>query len=185
MNRNLIVFLVACSLTLPVSAGAQPPPPEAAAKGKEPSESREALMERIRLVRMYAITEALDLDEATAAKLFPYLKDYDRKFRELHKSKREHQKALRVMVNEETYKDKKVTEHIRKLGDIEIEIAELRKEQTTGLDGILDSGQQAKFVMVQESLEHEIRKLIREHRREKRKERRGGEEGRRRPRAPR
>ena len=63
----------------------------------------------------------------------------------------------------------------QQLSDIEVEMAELRRDRMAGLDGILDAEQQAKYVMVQERIENEIRSIIREHRRGKRERRGGGE----------
>jgi Spy/CpxP family protein refolding chaperone len=116
---------------------------------------------------MYALTEALDLDEAIAAKLFPFLKEHDTKLKERHVAKRTHSKALRKMVQAGDFPQRAADEHIEALGRIEIAIAELHAAQTTGLKKILSTEQRVKYVMVREKLEHEIRKTIRQHRRER------------------
>ena len=59
--RALVVILC---LSFAAPAGAEPPPPNDAGE-----EEREAFMSRLRMMRMYAFTEALELDEPTAAKL--------------------------------------------------------------------------------------------------------------------
>jgi len=177
MTRFLLAFVAAALLSAaPVRAEHPPPPPEDGVDEASP-EQRQKLLERIRLVRMYALTEALDLDEATAAKLFPFLKEQDEQIKALHLAKRKHNKALRKMLKSETFPAKEVDRHIEALGKIEVEIAQARADETKELRRILSPGQQVKYVMVREKLEHEIRRTIREHRRERmgerRKERRG------------
>lgn len=174
MTRHTLALLLAAVL-LPSLALAAPPPPRG--DGPPPgegvdSEKHEALMERIRLVRMYALTEALDLDEATAARLFPYLKDHDATVKELHQAKRSHRKALREMIASEEFTEEAVDEHVSALAAIEVEMAEAQQARTEGLKDILTAEQRAKYVMVRERLEKEIRQIIREHRQKRRDERR-------------
>ena len=173
---RLLLSLFAAALLLPASAQAEhpPPPPEDGQQEASP-EQREKLLKRIRLVRMYALTEALDLDEAIAAKLFPFLKEQDTKLKELHVTKRTHSKALRKMVRAGDFPQRAADEHIEALGRIEIAMAELHAAQTAGLKKILSTEQRVKYVMVREKLEHEIRKTIRQHRQERT---RGGTGGR-------
>lgn len=166
-------LLLMLALLLPASARGEhphPPPPEDEAREASP-EQRDKLLKRIRLVRMYALTEALDLDEATAAKLFPFLKTLDAKRKDHEARKKEHTKALRKMVRAENFPPKKVDEHIAALAQLKIERAESQAEETEGLKEILSPAQRAKYVMVREKLEQEIRRTIREHRRERRGER--------------
>lgn len=169
---RLLLSLFTAALLLPASAQAEHPPPPAEDGQQEASpEHREKLLMRIRLVRMYALTEALDLDETIAAKLFPFLKGQDDKLKDLHVAKRTHSKALRKMVRAGDFPQRAADEHIEALGRIEIAIAELRAAQAAGLKKILSTEQRVKYVMVREKLEHEIRKTIRQHR----QERMGGE----------
>jgi CRISPR/Cas system CSM-associated protein Csm4 (group 5 of RAMP superfamily) len=166
-------LLLTLALLLPASArGDQSPKPPHESDMQEASpEQREKLLKRIRLVRMYALTEALDLDEATAAKLFPFLKGQDAKRKAHQDTKKEHTKALRKMLRSETFPAKEVDEHIGALAQLKIEMAQSQAEETEGLKAILSPAQRAKYVMVREKLEQEIRRTIREHRRERRDER--------------
>ena len=169
------LLLLVITLAVPALAAADTPddhPPPAHEAGADP-ESRTELINRIRLVRMYAITEALDLDEATAAKLFPALREQDDAIKALHQSKQEHRKALRGMMKSETYDRKAVTGHIDALSKVDVQIAQARADQMTKLKRILSPEQQVKFVLVRERLENEIRRTIQEHRRERRRKRSG------------
>ena len=169
---RLLLSLIAAALILPSTAWAEPPhpPPEDGASEASP-EQREKLLKRIRLVRMYALTEALDLDEGTAAKLFPFLKAQDDKIKDLHSAKRKHSKELRKMVRNDDFPERAANEHITALGKVDVELAQAFAAQTEGLKRLLSTEQRVKFVMVREKLEREIRKTIRQHR----KERMGGD----------
>jgi len=120
---------------------------------------------------MYALTEALDLDEETAAKLFPFLKAQDDKIKDLHKAKRTHTKELRKMIRDNDFPKRAANEHIAALGKVDIELAQAHVAQTEGLERLLSTEQRVKYVMVREKLEREIRKTIRQHR----KQRMGGD----------
>ncbi len=79
---SLTVALLACGARS-TPAAAQPagqatPAPGANAAGSPTIEAKRAkLRQRIRALRAWRLTEALSLDEATAAKLFPILSRYD------------------------------------------------------------------------------------------------------------
>jgi Spy/CpxP family protein refolding chaperone len=66
--RALVIVLVMLSTALATAqpAGKAPPP-----------DRREKIKQKIRALRAYTLTDQLDLDEATAGKLFPLLAKYD------------------------------------------------------------------------------------------------------------
>ncbi|MBL9012549.1 MAG: hypothetical protein JNL83_00140 [Myxococcales bacterium] len=73
-----LLFLVAASLAAP--AAAQPVdrvPADRVPVGAQQQPRREAIKKKIRALRAYALTEELQLDEATAGRLFPVLSKYD------------------------------------------------------------------------------------------------------------
>src|SRR5262245_21859013 len=55
---------------------------------------REEVIDQMRALRMWKVTEELKLDEAGAAKVFPLLARFDDKIRELGKSRRETMRVL-------------------------------------------------------------------------------------------
>jgi hypothetical protein len=83
MRFLLVVFLIVAS-ALPALAQ-----PTAA-----PADRREKIKQRIRALRAYTLTEQLDLDEATAAKLFPALAKYDDEFDKLLVARADLQRRL-------------------------------------------------------------------------------------------
>jgi hypothetical protein len=59
-----------------------------------PADRREKIKQRVRALRAYTLTEQLDLDEATAAKLFPARAKYDDEFDKLLVARAELQRRL-------------------------------------------------------------------------------------------
>ena len=131
--------------------------------GDDPGDT-DRVLERLRIVRAAALTEALELDEETAIRLFPYLRETDQQLDELHRAKKQHRQALRDMVASESYDDAAIDEHLEALGEIEVGIAQLRARQLSGLDRILTSEQRVKYMMVRARLDQEARRIIREER---------------------
>lgn len=82
MMRLLLVVLVLASA---VPAFAQPAAPQ---------DRREKIKQRVRALRAYTLTEQLELDEATAAKLFPALAKYDDEFDKLLLARADLQRRL-------------------------------------------------------------------------------------------
>lgn len=175
MRTLLFTILTAITIAFALPAIAQDPGP-----GPDPhddrergsKEDRERFKERLRLMRMVALTEALELDEATAAKLFPYMREGDAAQGEVHDAIRQHRKALKQMAEDENFDDKAIDEHIAAIGKLEEKMAGLRAEQVAGLKRILTAEQRLKFLLTRAHLERELRQALREHRRGERRERR-------------
>src|SRR6187551_2507408 len=82
--RWLVLFALVFSS---VTAVAQPAPDKAAQR-------REKIKERIRALRAYTLTAELQLDEQTAAKLFPVLAKFDNEFDKLLQARVDLQRRL-------------------------------------------------------------------------------------------
>jgi hemerythrin-like domain-containing protein len=163
---RICLLVLALTITFAAPALAEP----------RTNEEHTEAMRRVRIVRAAALTEALELDEATAARLFPYLRETDTKMEEIHARKREARHALRAMVGEEALVEKDVDRYISIILDAEVELAEARAEQLDGLRSVLTVEQRVMFMMVQRRIDQEVRRVMRE---ERSRRRGGSEEGRR------
>jgi len=134
-------------------------------------EDRQEVADRIRMVRVYMLTEALDLNEATAAKLFPYLRDADGAVEELQQRKRTARKGLRAMVEAEAFEAKAVDKLVEELTEVDVALSQARAERVRGLKAILTPEQRAKYLLVQSKFEERVRSLIRDERQERRQRR--------------
>ncbi len=168
--KTLTTALFALSLLTAAPALAQHPEPRPFEGDEASAEQQERARERVRIIRAAALTEALELDEATAAKLFPYLREADEAMEAVHRSKREARLALKQMVEADSYDSKAVDEALAAITEAEVKLAEGRAEMLEGLDRILTAEQRAKFIMVQGKIDREVRRVIREERRRHRGE---------------
>lgn len=166
MTRFLLALLA--SLSLLVSAAYAEPPPDD--DGPPPME--EEMKSRLRMMRMYALTEALELDEETAARLFPYLRVGDEAMEEVHGKLRAERRVLRDLAGREDLTDAQIDVHIKAIGELEQQMAALRADQVDGLKGILTPEQRLRFVLTRAKVERELRRVLRERHRDERDERR-------------
>ncbi|HEY5927068.1 MAG TPA: hypothetical protein VIV11_35515 [Kofleriaceae bacterium] len=149
MMRWLLLVVFALSSA---TAFAQPMPDRAAHR-------REKIKERIRALRAYTLTAELQLDEQTAAKLFPVLKKYDDEFDKLLQQRIDVQRRLDAAGTLKDAKeiDKLIDEAVanqRALWDTEDKrLAQLRK--------ILTPAQTARVLVVLPAMERKIQNQIR------------------------
>jgi Spy/CpxP family protein refolding chaperone len=144
----------------------EPPPP---------FEKREEIRKRIELIRMWKLTEELDLTEETGAKLFPILHKYDEKRMKLHKERRNTMNELRKALEDEAATDEAIEAAMDRWEKRAFAEFDLMRQQREELKGVLSLRQQAKFVLFQREFHREIRKIISEARGRRRRGR--GDEG--------
>lgn len=77
LRTMLLGALVVVGLVAPAEARPDRAGPQVAQKGPGTGGKRDKVKQRIRIMRAMVLTEQLDLDEATAGKLFPVLDKYD------------------------------------------------------------------------------------------------------------
>ena len=147
----------------------------------QPLKKMEKIRERIELIRMWKLTEELDLTEKKGAKLFPILHKYDEKRITLQKEHRNIMKKLRKALEDEATSDEAIEAAMEDFEKNALAASDLIRQQREELKGILSPRQQAKFILFQRDFHKEIRKIIAEAR-EKRSRPRGeeGKEGNRR-----
>jgi len=167
-----ITLLSALSVLLAFPAWAEPP----GVDGEDGTARRAEMLKKIRMVRMYSLTEALDLDEATAAKLFPYLRKHDSQLEELQQRKHKSHRALRKMVKNNSFDEKAADSYLREISDANIAIATVEGEQLAGLGKILSTEQRVNFLLAKAQFERKIREIMRDERQRRRgkKGERGG-----------
>jgi Spy/CpxP family protein refolding chaperone len=136
---------------------------------KQPSkEQMEKVRKRIETLKMWRLSDALDLDEKTSTSLFPLLSKYDRKRAEIEQSLRGSMKDLRESLREK--REGNLKNILDKLEENHKALQRIKEEEWSEIKKILTLEQQARFVIFQQEFEREIRKIIAEAR-EKRLER--------------
>ncbi len=136
--------------------------------GRPTKEQVERVWKRIETLRMWKLTKALDLDEDTAARIFPLLNRYDKERFEIKQAMREDMAALRKAL-EDKRKDR-LQEILGRIERNRKRLQRLNDDSRAELKKILTIEQQARFVIFQQEFNREIRRIIkraREQRRER------------------
>jgi len=150
-------------LTVPLLAA----PIHAAAQGPRP-EKRERVEERIRMVRMWKLTEALDLTEERAAQIFPVLNRFDRHRSELIRENHKKINKLKEALQADPVDEEALISLIDKIGETRSALARIHDEEAAVLKKLFSVEEQARYLLFQISFEKEIHKIIAESKRGKR-----------------
>lgn len=131
-------------------------------------EKREEVRNKIETVRIWRLTETLRLNEATAAKLSAHLSSFDKQRRELAREQIKAVQDLREALNSAKPAESKLRQYLDKIEKGHHAIEELKAREFSGLKGILNTEQQARYLIFQHEFQREMRDMIREARGEDR-----------------
>lgn len=163
MKKYLFVFTLVFGVTFFVSKGVS----FTGTEGRPVERQGEKVREQIETLKMWRLTEALDLDEKTASKLFPLIKRYDGKRYDIEREIREDMRRLRNIVDEASEKElKKVIERLKKNHR---ERRKLNEEEIEAIKNILTVRQQASYLIFKHDFNREMKRITsraRERRRE-------------------
>ncbi len=169
MKRNVFKILLSIILLLGLAATSMAEPAEDF--DRPPSkEQMEKIRKRVETLRMWRLTEALNLDEKASAQLFPILNRFDKKRYELEEYLREGMRDLRELLKDK--KEERLKKILNKLEENHKALQNLKQEEWADLKKMLTVEQQARFIIFLTEFEREVRKLIAEAR-ERRGERLG------------
>lgn len=133
-------------------------------KSRHDKGDRQKMRERVELIKMWKLTEALDLDQETATKLFPLMNEYDNKQRDLRNKRGETMKQIQ----EELKKDAPDAAVLRASIDLfkrnERDMTEMRMQRLDALSKVLTDEQVAKMIALVPKFERRIKELIGEAR---------------------
>ncbi|MEO0122578.1 MAG: Spy/CpxP family protein refolding chaperone [candidate division WOR-3 bacterium] len=128
------------------------------AQGKSEEKDPREIIEK---VRVYKLTEELDLSEEQITKLFPRLKEMRKNEQEFHKQRMEIIQKLKELLDEKA-KEQEIVKTLNRLQELQKKRFESQLKELEEIKQILTPEQQAKFIIFQEEFEKEIRDLIRE-----------------------
>jgi Spy/CpxP family protein refolding chaperone len=121
-------------------------------------ERHERIRESIETLRMWKLTKALDLDEATASRLFPLLNRYDKKRYRIEKTVRKDMRDLKRALEDRRMSE--LQEILQRLEDKHRELQRLNDEERAELKKILTPEQQARYVLFQYKFKKDMRRMI-------------------------
>jgi Spy/CpxP family protein refolding chaperone len=123
---------------------------------------RREVMDHMRTVRMWKLTEELKLDQATAAKVFPLLAKFDDRAREIGRERHELRLSLWKELRAEKPDDARINGLIDRLTANRARRPTLEEERWNALRQVLTPVQQAKLTMLLPQLEEGFRRRIRD-----------------------
>jgi hypothetical protein len=174
--KGLSAALLALALQTPLAAAAAPTakpeakpaltPAQEEARRQVHEKLRTEVLDQMRAMRMWKLTEELKIDEATAGKVFPTLAQFDDRAREIGRERREIGKQVRDQTEAQSTTGKVDNAKLRVL--IDQLLANQRKrnaldeERFKALQPALSPLQQAKLLLLLPKLEDDFRRRIRE-----------------------
>jgi Spy/CpxP family protein refolding chaperone len=123
---------------------------------------RDQLFDQMRAERMWKLTDALKLDEASAAKVFPLLSKYDEQERTLGRERLQAFRDLRDASEAPTPDAARIDALVDKLLALRGRRHALESEKTTALRKVLTPVQMAKMMMLAPRLDDGFRQRIHE-----------------------
>ncbi|TNF53760.1 MAG: hypothetical protein JSV71_00095 [Nitrospiraceae bacterium] len=128
----------------------------------------ERTQKRVEALRMWKLTQSLNLDEETAAKLFPVINKYDRKRLTTEQEMRKNMRKLRRSVN--TASEEDLNTLMKNLKSHHLRLQEIQHEEMSRLKDILTTRDMAKFMIFKQDFDREMKRRIFEARERRKKE---------------
>jgi hypothetical protein len=129
---------------------------------RSPDQLRKEVLDRMRALRAFKIVEALKLDEATSARLFPILSRYDEREMAIAAERHGLMHELREATEAPHPDDARLTATLNKLQANRAKEHALRDERVKDVRKVLTPIQQAKLVLLLPRLEHDFAGWIHE-----------------------
>lgn len=118
--------------------------------------------DRLRLIRMWRLTDYLKLDEETSIKLFPIMNRYDDQRLALNEERVGVLKEIKAELDKETPNEKKLEELIAKAEELRLQMEKLNQDERNELKKVLSVKQQAKLLLFYRDFDRELYHMIRE-----------------------
>lgn len=171
MQRTIVISITLAAglltaLVLPSRAEAQPPgppTPQSVTGGAEPgprTARRERVRQRIRAMRAWYLTEELDLDDATAARLFPVLGQYDERLAAVHQRGGQLRRALRRAMSSSRPDQTSIDRLLDDLLTHYDNLYRVQRERLIALRKVMSPSQSARLVLILPRLDDAVRREI-------------------------
>lgn len=118
--------------------------------------------DRLRLMKMWKLTEYLKLDEETGAKLFPILNRYDDQRLALNEERVGILKEIKAEFDKDTPDEKKLGELVAKADELRLKMEKINQDERNELKKVLSVQQQAKMLLFYRNFDQELYRMMRE-----------------------
>ncbi len=129
-----------------------------------PAERRERIRKRVELMRMLQLTEALNLDEETATRLFARLRPIQQKRWGLFQKRQRIQRELREATKSESVDEARLETLMNGVAETQRAMSELEQEEIESLEGLLTPWQKAKYLVFREHFQQKMKERLRKAR---------------------
>lgn len=134
---------------------------EGPAGGPLSDQKREEVRRKIETLRVWRMTEALRLDEKTAAKFIPLVTVLDQRRAELYRGNLDTLRELRGLLEPVPPDEKKLRAALEKIEQHHREMMKVRERELEAAKDHLTIEQQARYVLFQHEFQREMRRMIR------------------------
>jgi len=121
-------------------------------------QQKDRVRKRIDTLKMCKLTQALDLDETTSAKIFPILNKYDKRKAEIHRDLREGMRNMRISLKEN--RTDQLKDILAAVEDNHRALQNINQEEWAELKKVLTVEQQAKLILFRKDFDREVHRLI-------------------------
>jgi hypothetical protein len=157
--RSMIAAVCFAAFALP--AAAQQAMPGPGPRGDRPTDQqREEIRQKMEAIRIVRLTEALKLDEKTAAKFIPIITSLDQQRRTLLMENQQLLQEMRALVHEQAPDEGKLRAAIGKIERKVREIASLREKEFEAVKSNLTVTQQAQYLLFHQEFQREMRGMV-------------------------
>jgi DNA repair exonuclease SbcCD ATPase subunit len=157
---KLIRYSLAMLVIFSASSLAQPGP------GKGPGPMRERIRERIKTIKIWRLTEAVELTSEQSEKFFPIYNEFQDAMENLEKEKQETLRRLESMTDDPETSDKDIKGLITEIGEFDRRSAELQKGFFDNVSDVISTRQLGKLLVFEENFKRRLQEVIRDIRRE-------------------
>lgn len=137
----------------------------ATAQMDDPPPIREEIERKIEVAWTWRLTDAVGLAPEQAEKVFPLLRDFRDRRRELTREKADIVRELAAYLDTEEPEEARLEEALTELGQVHEELQRLEVDQVQQLRSALTTEQVARFVVFQEDFKRTIREFVEQRRR--------------------
>ena len=124
------------------------------------AENLQRMQERVNTMRMWKLTEYLDLSEEQADTFFPRTREHQEEADKLTQRRRQLYDDFQKKIDEGEVKDKDVDQFLDEMARLEKAHVDLRIDHIRGFKDILTDEQLAKFAVFREHFRREVRQHI-------------------------
>jgi len=166
---KILIVVLALGMTTDIFAQPWGDFPPRGGQGERPM--REQMRERIETIKIWKLTEDLDLSTGQSEKFFPAYNQFNDNRKAIEKERRTIFDQLNLLTGEDNPNDKKINELLDKLDNLDQKINALRVKFRQDLKDVLTTQQIGRLYIFEVEFMRHIRDIMKDTRKEMREKR--------------